>query len=123
SRHCGKMWDDLGREMRAARLAAGPLAKQRKERKLGFVRRYLAMGEAEREIVDRWEEARHRRIEIKVIILIVRDQRIIPHHASPELLALIPLLDAINARYEVAARAANEVWKRKVAETPIDDAA
>jgi hypothetical protein len=81
------------------------------------------MGEAEREIVDRWEEARHRRIEIKVIILIVRDQRIIPHHASPELLALIPLLDTINARYEVAARAANEVWKRKVAETPIDDAA
>ena len=117
------VWDNLGREMRAARLAAGPLAKQRKETKLSFVRRYLEMSEAEQKIVDRWEEPRLTRKKIKEVILTVRDHRKIPHYASPELLALVPLLDAINARYEVAARAANEAWKQKVGETPIDDAA
>jgi hypothetical protein len=110
---------DYGRQMRAAKALAGPLARQRGEGSGPYIKRYLAMSEAEQDIAGEPDVLRVKRREVNEVLKQLREDWVPWRWAmsSP------PPLDAIMARYEAAVRAGDEKWIAEVAAAPIDDAA
>jgi hypothetical protein len=114
-------WKVCGREMAAAKAAAGSLAQQPHETALAFVQRYLTMDEASQDLAMAPENLCHERKKINKAIRELRDGEL------PSGWRLVssssPALGKIWDRWEAAAHAANNAWVEQVANTPIDDAA
>jgi hypothetical protein len=80
------------------------------------------MTKADQERVDQVEGLRLEQHTINIVLdEIARD--VVPWRDAGCLVAKVPLLATIIARYEAACEVASEVWHREVAATPVDDAA
>jgi len=123
------LWLRLGRELTAAKRAAGALAQQPHESNRNYVQRYLALSTAEQGLVDPIYAIRHNRKLINTVL------RAITHADHAELPwqmwtviqtyggDTLPALRQIQARWEEATRVAHDKWQEEVANRPIDDAA
>ena len=115
-------WRAQDERMREAKNRIGPLARRPGETSAAYERRCMAMTKADQERVDQVEGLRLEQHTINIVLdEIARD--VVPWRDAGCLVAKVPLLATIIARYEAACEVASEVWHREVAATPVDDAA
>ena len=118
-----QLYHELGREMRAAKLQAGPLLRQPGELGHDYSRRVLSLSRAEH---DLWCEPLRLRDDRRMIADVLRGiaNNNVPLQARYQSLhgKTKDLVTPINDRYQNAWKAAREKWEQKH-QQPIDDAA
>lgn len=115
-----EMWCDEGRKMRDAKTKAGALTQQPGETHTTYGRRWLAMSDTERALVSPVQNSQFRRQDINRAIREIQKQSFY-FYAAPSCAGV--LIAPFVTRYRAAQKAAEEELARKVAMTPIDDAA